>query len=95
MDDYDVQPGRKPPPPEPELTPPAQLQSDELDLSAGLSGLSGIIADAASVDEMLRQVAQFAVQAIPGADGAGVTVIEPPRTPPVLVVRNWPSRHGR
>ncbi|KDF00683.1 histidine kinase [Mycolicibacterium aromaticivorans JS19b1 = JCM 16368] len=78
MDDYDVQPGRKPPP-EPELTP-AQLQSDELDLSAGLSGLSGIIADAASVDEMLRQVAQFAVQAIPGADGAGVTVIEP-RTP--------------
>ncbi len=75
MDDYDVQPGRKPPP-EPELSP-AQLQSDELDLNAGLGGLAGIIADAASVDEMLGQVAQFAVQAIPGADGAGVTVIEP------------------
>ncbi|MCX2933550.1 GAF and ANTAR domain-containing protein [Mycobacterium sp. CVI_P3] len=75
MDDYDAQPGRKPPP-EPELSP-AQLQADELDLHAGLSGLSGIVADACSVDEMLGQVAQFAVQAIPGADGAGVTLVEP------------------
>ncbi|TGD84398.1 ANTAR domain-containing protein [Mycolicibacterium sp. CH28] len=75
MADYDTQPGRKPPP-EPELSP-AQLQADELDLYAGLNGVSGIVADASSVDEMLVQVAQFAVQAIPGADGAGVTLIDP------------------
>ena len=75
MDDYDAQPDRKPPP-EPELTA-AQLQADELDLSAGLTGLAGIVADACSVDEILRQVAQFAVQAIPNADGAGVTLIRP------------------
>jgi GAF domain-containing protein len=75
MADYDTQPGRKPPP-EPQLSP-AQLQADELDLHAGLSGLAGIVADACSVDEILGQVAQFAVQAIPGADGAGVTLIHP------------------
>jgi GAF domain-containing protein len=75
MDDYDPQPDRKPPA-EPKLSP-AQLQADELDLNAGLIGLAGIIADAASVDEILSQVAQFAVQAIPGADGAGVTLTHP------------------
>jgi GAF domain-containing protein len=75
MDDYDAQPDRKPPQ-EPELSA-AQLQADELDLTAGLTGLAGMVADACSVDEMLRQVAQFAVQAIPGADGAGVTLIHP------------------
>lgn len=75
MADYDAQPGRKLPP-EPELTA-AQLQADELDLTAGLTGLAKIIAGAYSVDEMLSQVAQFAVQSIPGADGAGVTMIHP------------------
>ncbi len=75
MTDYDAQPGRKPPP-EPELSA-AQLQADELDLNAGLAGLATIVAGACSVDEMLSQVAQFAVQAIPGADGAGVTLIHP------------------
>ena len=75
MADYDAQPGRKPPP-EPELSA-AQLQADELDLNAGLAGLATIVAGACSVDEMLSQVAQFAVQSIPGADGAGVTLIHP------------------
>ena len=75
MDDYDAQPDRKPPP-GPELSP-AQLEADEFDLNAGLSGLAGIVAGACGVDEMLRQVAQFAVQAIPGADGGGVTLIYP------------------
>ncbi|WP_328351238.1 GAF and ANTAR domain-containing protein [Mycobacterium sp. NBC_00419] len=71
--DYDVQPGRKLPP-EPELSP-ARLQADEFDLNAGLSGVAKIVAGACSVDEMLSQVAQFAVRAIPGVDGAGVTLV--------------------
>ena len=79
MADYDVQPGRKLPP-EPELSP-AQLHADEFDLHAGLSGVAKIIAGACSVDEMLSQVAQFAVQAIPGADGAGVTLLRSDGTP--------------
>ena len=76
MTDYDAQPGREPPP-EPELSP-NQIQADELDLQAALTGLATMVADAYTVDEMLSQVAQFAVQSIPGADGAGVTLIHPP-----------------
>lgn len=75
MDDYDTQPDRKPPP-GPELSP-ARLQADELDLNAGLSGLAGIVAGAYSIDKTLSQIAQFAVQAIPDAGGAGVTLIHP------------------
>lgn len=73
MADYDAQPGRKPRP-EPRLSP-EQLAADDVDLNAGLAGLAGMVAGACSVDQMLCQVAQFAVQAIPGADGAGVTMI--------------------
>lgn len=75
MPDYDAQPGRTPPP-EPELSS-AQLRSDELDLNAGLDGVARIVAGAYPVGDMLSQVAQFAVQAIPGADAAGVTLVYP------------------
>ena len=73
MPEYDAQPGRTPPL-APDLSP-AQLEADVLDLSTGLAGVAGIVAGARSVDEMLGEVANFAVQAIPGVDGAGVTVI--------------------
>ena len=89
MADYDAQPGRKPPP-EPELSP-AQLQADELDLTAGLTGLARSVAGAYSIDEMLGQVAQFAVQSIPGADGAGVTMIHPGHQDPrIQALARWP-----
>lgn len=51
--------------------------ADEIDLHAGLVGVAGIVAGARPVSEILRDVAEFAVQAIPGADGAGVTLIKP------------------
>ena len=73
MTDYDAQPDRKPPP-EPELSA-AQLEADEIDLHAGLSGVAGIVAGARGVNEILGDVAEFAVRAIPGVDGAGVTVV--------------------
>lgn len=73
MADYDAQPGRTAPLP-PELSP-AQLEADEVDLHAGLVGVAGIVADAHQVSEILRDVAEFAKQAIPGADGTGVTLI--------------------
>jgi GAF domain-containing protein len=75
MADYDAQPGRTPPP-EPSLSP-AQLAADDVHLQAGLSGVAGMVAGAYTVGDMLCQVAQFAVQSIPGADGAGVTIIHP------------------
>jgi GAF domain-containing protein len=74
MAEYDAQPGR-PTPPEPELSP-AQLDADEVDLIAGLTGVARIVAGGRAVVDLLGEVAEFAIQAIPGADGTGVTAIE-------------------
>jgi GAF domain-containing protein len=73
MADYDAQPDR-PVPADAELSS-AQRDADELDLHAGLSGVTGIVAGTQGVIETLREVAEFAVQAIPGADGAGVALV--------------------
>ncbi|MGH3970547.1 MAG: GAF and ANTAR domain-containing protein [Mycobacterium sp.] len=73
MADYEAQRGRTPPQTEPS---PAQIQAAEVDLHAGLSGVAGILSDARAMNEILGEVADFAVQAIPGADGAGVTVLK-------------------
>ena len=83
--EYDSQPGRISPP-EPELTE-AQHDADEGDLQAGLSGLAAIVVDALTVDESLTQIAEFAAHAIPGADGAGVTVAHPSAAP--LRIQSW------
>jgi GAF domain-containing protein len=74
MADYDAQPGR-------DGTPgtdlsPAQLESDDVDLHLGLSGVAKIVAGRRSVPDLLNDVAEFAVQAIPGVDGAGVTLVD-------------------
>lgn len=74
MTDYDAQPGRKPPE-QPELST-AQRDADEVDLSAGLRGLSGMVAGAHGVSELLGEVAEFAAHAIPGVDGASVALID-------------------
>lgn len=73
MTDYDAQPDRHTRP-EPELSV-AKLESDDVDLHAGVNGVAGIIAGARGVHDLLGDVADFAVQAIPGVDGAGVTLI--------------------
>jgi GAF domain-containing protein len=73
--DFDAQPGRTVPPC-PELSP-NQREADEAELYAGLRGVAGIVAGAQGVIDLLRDVAEFAAQAIPGADGAGVALIDP------------------
>ena len=73
--DYDAEPGRTPPS-EPERTS-AQLHADEVDLLVGLAGVAAIVAGTHGLPEMLADVAKFAVQAIPGADGASVIMVEP------------------
>ncbi|WAC93691.1 GAF and ANTAR domain-containing protein [Mycobacterium sp. Aquia_213] len=85
MAEYDSQPGRMPPP-EAELTQ-EQYSADEEDLQAGLSGLAAIVVDASTLDESLTQIAEFAAHAIPGADGAGVTVAHPSAVP--LRAQSW------
>ncbi|WP_407689595.1 ANTAR domain-containing protein [Mycobacterium sp. HUMS_1102779] len=73
MSDFDAQPGRKAPP-ELSLT---QRAADEAELYAGLRGVAGIVAGAQGVIDLLQDVAEFAAQAIPGAGGVGVALIDP------------------
>jgi GAF domain-containing protein len=73
--DFDTQPGRKAPP-VPELSS-NQRAADEADLDAGIRGLAGIVTRAEGVIDLLADVADFAAQAIPGAEGASVALIDP------------------
>jgi GAF domain-containing protein len=74
MADYDAQPDRTVPA-EPQLST-AQLEADDSDLQAALSGLAGIVAGGRGVRELLGDVADFAVRAIPAVKGAGVTLLD-------------------
>jgi GAF domain-containing protein len=83
--DFDAQPGRTAPP-EPELTS-NQRVADEVELYAGLRGVAGIVAGARGVIDLLRDVAEFAAQAIPGADGVSVALTDPQHDIPS--VQTW------
>jgi GAF domain-containing protein len=83
--DFDAQPGRRVTPP-PELSPDHR-EADEAELYAGLRGVAGIVAGAQAVIDLLRDVAEFAVQAIPGADGVGVALIDPQQG--ISSIRTW------
>jgi GAF domain-containing protein len=73
LTDFDAQPGREAPA---ELSP-TQREADEAELYAGLRRVAGIVAGAQGVIDLLRDVAEFAAQAIPGADDVGVALIDP------------------
>jgi GAF domain-containing protein len=85
MSDYDAQPRRKSPA-QPRLTE-EQLLADELDLRTGLQGVGGIVASSRGVREILKDLAEFARTAIPGVDGAGVTLVRD--TSGSLRVQTW------
>src|SRR6185437_9095732 len=52
-----------------------QASADAADLRAGIDDLAGLVAVSLGLPELLAEVATFAVHAIPGADGAGVTLL--------------------
>ena len=52
-----------------------QVIADDADLQAGIGAVAGLVAGSLGLPELLAEVAGFAVQAIPGADGAGVTLL--------------------
>ena len=83
--DFDAQPNRTVPA-LPELSA-TQREADEAELYAGLRGVAGIVAGAQGVIDLLRDVAEFAAQAIPGADGVGVALIDPQQG--ISSVQNW------
>lgn len=70
MADFDAQTGRKP---HEELSA-ARCEADEIDLQAGLAGVTGIVAGARPVDDLLALVAGFAAHAIPATDGVGISM---------------------
>ena len=53
-----------------------QMDEDDADLRAGIDDLAGLVAGSMGLPELLAAVAAFAVRAIPGADGAGVTLLQ-------------------
>ncbi|MDP9092640.1 MAG: GAF and ANTAR domain-containing protein [Actinomycetota bacterium] len=54
------------------------LAADDVDLRTSLADLSNLTMDSGpeGLEDLLRHVAAFAVRAIPGADGAGLTLLE-------------------
>jgi len=64
--------------------PRTQFESEDDDLVTSLAALSGLSAARLSLEDLLTEVATFAVQAIPGADGAGLTLIEEDRADTIV-----------
>jgi len=52
-----------------------QVSADAADLRGAVDELAGLVADGRGLPELLAEVSTFAVRAIPGADGAGVTLL--------------------
>ena len=52
-----------------------QASDDAADLRAGINELAGLVAGSLGLPALLAEVSTFAVHAIPGADGAGVTLL--------------------
>ncbi len=54
---------------------PEQATADAFDLKASLGDLARLVTESLGLGELLQRVATFAAHAIPGADGAGVTLL--------------------
>ncbi len=52
-----------------------QARIDEADLQESLTNLAGLVTGSLGLDELLARVAEYAANAIPGAEGAGVTLL--------------------
>ena len=65
------------PEPDPEVPPLTweQATADAADLQTSLGDLAGLVTGSIGLPALLQQVAMFAERAIPGADGAGVTLL--------------------
>jgi GAF domain-containing protein len=57
---------------------------DDDDLAGSLAGLSGLLTGHRPLQETLIHIAEFAVQAIPAAEGAGLTMLEDDRPQTVV-----------
>ena len=58
--------------------------AEDEDLRGSLAGLSQLASNRLPLKDLLTQVATYAVQAIPGADGAGLTLLEQDRADTIV-----------
>jgi GAF domain-containing protein len=59
------------------------------ELAASIAGLAGLMSLSQALEETLVRVAEFAVQAIPGAHGAGLTLLESDRPQTVVATADF------
>ena len=59
------------------------------ELAASLIGLSGLLTDQRPLQETLTEIAAFAVGAIPGAEGAGLTMLDEARPQTVVATADF------
>ena len=60
------------------------MEAEDGDLAQSLAALSRLSSGRLSLEDLLTRVATFAVRAIPGADGAGLTLIEEDRADTIV-----------
>jgi GAF domain-containing protein len=63
--------------------------AEDEDLRESLVGLSRLASGRLPLEDMLTQVATYAVRAIPGADGAGLTLLEQDRADTVVATASF------
>jgi hypothetical protein len=69
-------------------------EDDDADLTESLVALSTLSVARLSLEDLLTRVATFAVHAIPGADGAGLTLIEHDRSDTIVKSAAFVLVHG-
>jgi GAF domain-containing protein len=68
-----------------------QRSVEDEDLRESLAGLSRLATHRLPLEELLTRVATYAVRAIPGADGAGLTLIEEDRSDTIVATAPFVS----
>ena len=68
-----------------------QRQSEDDDLRESLASLSRLASSRLSLEDLLTRVATYAVRAIPGADGAGLTLFEEDRADTIVATAAFVS----
>lgn len=71
---------------------PGERSTEEQDLQVGLAGLSRLATSRLGLEDLLTRVATFAVKAIPGADGAGLTLLEDERASTIVATAEFVSQ---
>jgi GAF domain-containing protein len=69
----------------------SERSAEEDDLQEGLAGLSRLASNRLGLEDLLTRVATFAVKAIPGADGAGLTLLEADRADTIVTTATFVS----